>query len=130
LVTLAALAGCGTGDRKMSQAARTALQPLVARARERAAAHDAAGAERVLAALRRKVDHFERTNDIDETDADRIKHAASEVEHRLTLITTTTTTTTTTTVPPPPPKKPDDHHGPGHKPDHGHDKGGKGKHDD
>jgi len=127
IATLAlGLGACGSNGPGVSQGARNDLNPLVAQVRERAAAHDAVGAERVLATLRRKVNQLEQSNAIGEHDATAIRHAATEVAHRLTLITTTTTTTTTTTVAPPPPPSPPDKHGPGHGPKQGHHKGKEG----
>jgi len=122
-IVIAALAlglgACGSNGPGVSQAARNDLNPLVAQVRERAAAHDAVGAERVLATLRRKVNQLEQSNAIGEHDATAIRHAVTEVVHRLTLI---TTTTTTTTVAPPPPPSPPDKHGP----KQGHHKGKEG----
>ena len=86
---------CGSGGQGMSDAARRRLTPLVEQVRERAAAHDAAGAEQVLATLRQTVARFEQQGAISGADAEAIMHAAGAVESKLALITTTTTTTTT-----------------------------------
>jgi hypothetical protein len=88
------LAACGSSGQGMSDAARRRLTPLVEQVRERAAAHDAAGAEQTLATLRQTVAQFEQQGAISRADAEAIMHAAGAVESKLALITTTTTTTT------------------------------------
>ncbi len=99
------LGAFGSKGQGMSDAARNRLTALVGQVRQRAAAHDAAGAETALAKLRQNVTTFEHRGSISATDAAAIMHAADAVESKLTLITTTTTTTTE----PPPPQDNGDH---------------------
>ena len=118
LAAAIALVACGSSGDGISTAARVQLTPIIDQVRRRAAAHDAAGAERALANLRENVTRFQQSGAIGDDDAAAIVQAARAVEIRLTLI----TTTTTTTVPPPPPEPPDrgkDHERGGKR---GHDK--------
>jgi hypothetical protein len=98
-----AFGACGSSGDGVSTAARDRLSPIIGQIRKRAAAHDAAGAERALANLRQNVARFEQNGAIGEADAAAILQAARAVENRLTLI----TTTTTTTLPPEPPERPE-----------------------
>jgi hypothetical protein len=126
MVASIALGACGSNDNRVSASARDALNPLIAQARRQAAAHDTAGAAHTLATLRNRVTQFQRSGDIAPGDATAIKHAVSNVESKLPLVTPPTTTTTTQPPPHPRPPGPDKGPGHGHGPKPKHDQGDQG----
>ena len=95
-VLVGAATACSSGP-TLSAQDRQALATSVAAARSAAAAHDADGARRELAAMRASLEDQARDGRISAEQAAEIDAAADEVEQLL----DTVTTTTTTTIPPP-----------------------------
>jgi hypothetical protein len=110
---------CGSSDNHLSAAAQRQLQTLVGQVRRAAAAHDRAGAQQSLQALRRAVASDKKSGDIGADRAAHILADATRVTARLALVTTTSTipVTVPTTRPPPPghDKGPGKDHGNGDK---------------
>jgi hypothetical protein len=96
LIALAVAAGaCGGKHNGLSDAAQRQLNAMVGQVRAAADAREVAGADRVLAELRRAVHSYQQNGDLSSARASEILDAATLVQARLALVTTTTTTTTT-----------------------------------
>jgi hypothetical protein len=116
MLTVVALAGCGSSSPGITEDASNQLQLQVQAVRNAATTRDRSLAEARLAELRRTVTQLRDGRKISGERATKVLDAAAQVETQLQTIPTTTTTTTTVTAPPPARDKGD----------HGKDNKGKG----
>ena len=98
------LAGCGDGDRSLSDEASARLAPRVEAIRAAAAAGDRAAAQAEAGRVRQTLDDLQATGAIDTAEAATVLSALAGVEQQLGLLPEPTTTTTATTAPAPAPR--------------------------
>jgi hypothetical protein len=98
------LAGCGDGNRSLSDEASAHLAPRVEAIRAAAAAGDRAAAQAEVGRVRQTLDDLQAAGAVDTAEAATVLSALAGVEQQLGLLPEPTTTTTATTAPAPAPR--------------------------